>query len=56
MLTLCLSHYLSPSSQGLIWNVFFFSYLINPKICHRFVGYVEVRAVESYMLVWPTWR
>lgn len=26
----------------------FVAYLINPKICHRFVGYLEEEAVHTY--------
>jgi len=29
------------------YNVFFVSYLINPKICHRFVGMLEEEAVYT---------
>ncbi|KAG5184451.1 alternative oxidase [Tribonema minus] len=36
------------ATQGLIWNLFFFTYLVNPKICHRFVGYIEEEAVHTY--------
>lgn len=35
-------------TQGLIWNAFFFTYLVNPKICHRLVGYIEEEAVHTY--------
>jgi ubiquinol oxidase len=27
---------------------FFISYLISPRICHRFVGYIEEEAVKTY--------
>ncbi|PRQ71770.1 alternative oxidase, partial [Rhodotorula toruloides] len=27
-------------AQGVFFNMFFFSYLISPKACHRFVGYL----------------
>lgn len=27
--------------------VFFLSYLINPKICHRLVGHIEEEAVKT---------
>ena len=48
-------------AQGIFWNgrrrapvladatqLFFFSYLISPRICHRFVGYLESQAVVTY--------
>ncbi len=35
-------------TQGVFMNFFFFTYLINPKICHRFVGYLEEEAVKTY--------
>ncbi|GAA6049836.1 hypothetical protein NBRC10513_001246 [Rhodotorula toruloides] len=28
-------------AQGVFFNMFFFSYLISPKACHRFVGYLS---------------
>lgn len=34
--------------QGIFTNMFFFSYLANPKWCHRFVGYLEEEAVSTY--------
>ncbi|GAB5029891.1 alternative oxidase [Nannochloropsis oceanica] len=34
--------------QGVFFNVFFLSYLINPKICHRLVGHIEEEAVKTY--------
>ncbi|EWM30635.1 alternative oxidase [Nannochloropsis gaditana] len=34
--------------QGVFFNVFFLSYLINPKICHRLVGHIEEEAVRTY--------
>jgi len=36
------------SLQGIFMNSFFISYLINPKFCHRFVGYLEEEAVKTY--------
>jgi len=27
--------------QGIFMNGFFLAYLINPRFCHRFVGYLE---------------
>lgn len=35
-------------AQGVFFNGFFLSYLVSPKICHRFVGYLEEEAVKTY--------
>ncbi|CAN6674403.1 hypothetical protein TRVA0_053S00144 [Trichomonascus vanleenenianus] len=35
-------------AQGVFFNGFFMAYLVNPKICHRFVGYLEEEAVVTY--------
>jgi hypothetical protein len=35
-------------SQGIFFNVFFIAYICSPKLCHRFVGYVEEEAVKTY--------
>jgi hypothetical protein len=35
-------------AQGVFFNGFFLSYLISPRICHRFVGYLEEEAVITY--------
>ena len=35
-------------AQGVFYNGFFLSYLISPRICHRFVGYIEEEAVYTY--------
>ncbi|KAL4073238.1 alternative oxidase-domain-containing protein [Scleroderma yunnanense] len=35
-------------AQGVFSNIFFFSYLISPKTCHRFVGHLEEEAVLTY--------
>lgn len=35
-------------TQGVFWNVFFFTYLVCPRLCHRFVGYLEEEAVRTY--------
>ncbi|EIN12586.1 alternative oxidase [Punctularia strigosozonata HHB-11173 SS5] len=35
-------------AQGVFYNVFFLSYLFAPKVCHRFVGYLEEEAVLTY--------
>ena len=37
-------------AQGVFYNGFFISYLISPKTCHRFVGYIEEEAVKTYTL------
>lgn len=35
-------------AQGVWFNSFFVAYLISPKICHRFVGYLEEEAVLTH--------
>lgn len=35
-------------AQGVFFNGFFISYLISPRTCHRFVGYLEEEAVMTY--------
>ncbi|KAI0051388.1 alternative oxidase [Auriscalpium vulgare] len=35
-------------AQGVFYNIFFFSYLISPRTCHRFVGHLEEEAVVTY--------
>lgn len=35
-------------AQGVFYNMFFLSYLMSPKTCHRFVGYLEEEAVVTY--------
>lgn len=35
-------------AQGVFFNGFFISYLISPRTCHRFVGYLEEEAVITY--------
>lgn len=35
-------------AQGVFFNALFISYLISPKITHRFVGYLEEEAVHTY--------
>lgn len=34
--------------QGVFCNIFFLAYLVNPRYCHRFVGYLEEEAVSTY--------
>ena len=35
-------------AQGVFFNLFFVSYLLFPRICHRFVGYLEEEAIVTY--------
>jgi len=35
-------------TQGVFFNGFFLSYLLSPKTCHRFVGFIEEEAVRTY--------
>ncbi|MCJ1473338.1 Alternative oxidase, mitochondrial precursor [Lambiella insularis] len=35
-------------AQGVFYNALFVSYLISPRTCHRFVGYLEEEAVITY--------
>lgn len=35
-------------AQGVFFNSFFIAYLIYPRLCHRFVGYLEEEAVLTY--------
>lgn len=35
-------------AQGVFFNAFFLTYMITPKTCHRFVGYLEEEAVKTY--------
>lgn len=35
-------------AQGTFFNTFFVAYLISPRTCHRFVGYLEEEAVITY--------
>ncbi len=37
-------------AQGVFFNALFFSYLVSPRTCHRFVGYLEEQAVFTYTL------
>ncbi|KAF3062037.1 Alternative oxidase, mitochondrial [Daldinia childiae] len=37
-------------AQGVYFNGLFITYLISPKITHRFVGYLEEEAVHTYTL------
>ncbi|THV05241.1 alternative oxidase [Dendrothele bispora CBS 962.96] len=35
-------------AQGVFYNMFFLCYLVSPRACHRFVGYLEEEAVVTY--------
>jgi hypothetical protein len=35
-------------AQGVFFNGFFLCYLMSPRTCHRFVGYLEEEAVITY--------
>lgn len=35
-------------AQGVFFNSMFIAYLISPRTCHRFVGYLEEEAVLTY--------
>jgi len=35
-------------AQGVFSNGFFLAYLVSPKTCHRFVGYLEEEATKTY--------
>ena len=35
-------------TQGLFFNAYFVFYMLNPSLCHRFVGYLEEEAVHTY--------
>jgi len=37
-------------AQGVFSNGFFLAYLMSPKTCHRFVGYLEEEATKTYTL------
>ena len=39
------------AAQGVFYNSFFISYLVSPRTCHRFVGYLEEEAVFTYTRV-----
>ncbi|KAF8631779.1 hypothetical protein AX17_004994 [Amanita inopinata Kibby_2008] len=36
------------AAQGVFYNLFFLSYMISPRACHRFVGHLEEEAVITY--------
>ena len=35
-------------AQGVFFNGMFLAYLVSPRTCHRFVGYLEEEAVMTY--------
>jgi hypothetical protein len=35
-------------AQGVFFNGFFLAYLLSPRTCHRFVGYLEEEATLTY--------
>jgi hypothetical protein len=35
-------------AQGVFWNAYFLCYIVSPKTCHSFVGYLEEEAVRTY--------
>ena len=39
------------SGQFFFMNGYFLAYLISPKLCHRFVGYLEEEAVYTYSVL-----
>lgn len=34
--------------QGVFFNAYFVAYVLSPKLCHAFVGYLEEEAVKTY--------
>lgn len=43
-----LMHLMVLLAQGVFFNAFFVAYLMSPRICHRFVGYLEEEAIITY--------
>lgn len=39
------------SGQFFFMNGYFLAYLISPRLCHRFVGYLEEEAVYTYSVL-----
>jgi hypothetical protein len=37
--------------QGVFFNLYFMTYLVNAKYAHRFVGYLEEEAVHTYTVL-----
>lgn len=42
------SRYMVVAAQGIVFNLYFLAYLISPRSCHRFVGFLEEEAVHTY--------
>ena len=42
--------FFSPHIPGVFVTLFMMAYLISPRFCHRFVGYLEEEAVKTYTL------
>ena len=38
-------------AQGIFFNMYFIAYLMSPRTCHRFVGYLEEEAVHTYSML-----
>ena len=38
-------------SQGVFFNIYFMLYLVSPRFCHSFVGYLEEEAVHTYTVL-----
>lgn len=38
-------------TQGIFYNLYFLFYMLFPKYCHRFVGYLEEEAVHTYTVM-----
>ncbi|MEW5303378.1 MAG: hypothetical protein WDW36_006078 [Sanguina aurantia] len=36
------------AAQGIFFNFYFIAYLLSPRTCHSFVGYLEEEAVKTY--------
>jgi hypothetical protein len=34
--------------QGVVFNAYLLSYVLSPRTCHAFVGYLEEEAVKTY--------
>lgn len=43
-----LMKFLILGAQGVFFNAMFATYLVAPRVCHRFVGYLEEEAVHTY--------
>ena len=38
-------------AQGIFFNSYFLAYMLSPKFCHTFVGYLEEQAVHTYTIL-----